>query len=111
MRARSTLESTSSKARSRSREGVAMDEAPRISPRLPSNHRRRHRRHCHQSSQRSRVHQHARLQRQHSRMHQSPRCQRQSKMRDGEPRDSKRRYDTLVGFAPEGKDRKPVTEG
>ena len=54
------------------------------------NYRRRHRRHCHRSSQRSRVHWHARLQRRYSRVHRPPRCQHQSRMRDGEPRGSKR---------------------
>jgi len=30
---------------------------------------------------------------------------------DGEPRGSKRRYDTMLGFVSEGRDRDPVTEG
>jgi len=32
-------------------------------------------------------------------------------MRDGEPRESKRRYDTMLGFVLAGRDRDPVTEG
>ena len=63
------------------------------------NCRRRHRRHCHQSSERSRRYRHARLQRRHSSVHQHPRCQRQSQKRDDEPRDSERRCDTMLDFA------------
>jgi len=40
-----------------------------------------------------------------------PRCQHQSQMRDGELRDSRRRYDTILGFASAGGDRDLVTEG
>jgi len=32
-------------------------------------------------------------------------------MRDGEPRDSKRPYITMLGFVSEGRDRDPVIEG
>jgi len=37
--------------------------------------------------------------------------QHQSQMREGEPRGSKRRYDTMLGFVSIGRDRDPVTEG
>jgi len=40
--------------------------------------------------------------RRHSRVHQPPRCQHRSQMRDGEPRGSERRYDTMLGFASAG---------
>jgi len=130
LQSKSTLESTAPNARSRSREGTAMNEAPGMSRRVSStcsprdmfsertcrhpSHRRRHRCHCnHRSSQRSRGHRHACLQRRDSRVHRLPCCQHQSKRRDGEPRDSKRRCDTMVGFkfALADRDRDPATEG
>ena len=98
------------RARSKFREVVNLDEAPRISPRvsskLPSS----------ESSSLSLVitalndrtdsrtdishgHWHARLQRRNSRVHWLPRCQHQSQRRDDEPRDWKRRCDTMLDFA------------
>ena len=121
VQARPTLESTAPKAGSRSREVVTLDEAPRISPRvspkLPSS----------ASSSLSLVitalndrtdsrtdishgHWHARLQRRNLRVHWLPRCQHQSQSRDDEPRDSKRRCDTMLDFASAGSYHGPTTE-
>jgi len=88
VQARSKLESTAQKVRSRSKEGVSLNAAQRIVIVI-------------WSSQRSRVQRHARLQLRHSRVHQSPYCQHQRQMRDGEPklRGLKRRYDMMFRTA------------
>jgi len=105
VQARSALESTAPKARSRSRENVTLNEAPRISPRvslkLPSL----------ASSSLSSFGCKSDIRR--SRVHWPPlnRCQHQSQMREGEPRGSKRRYNMMLGFASTGRDCDPVAEG
>ena len=111
---KSTLESTAPKARSRSRAGVAMNEALRISPRVSSKSPSSASSSLSRSAtKRLRGQQHAHLQRRHSRVHRLPRCQHQSKRRDDEPRDSKRRCrgNTMLDFAPASRYHNPMAEG
>ena len=111
VQARSTLTSTAPKARSRSGQVATLDEVPRISLRVSSKLPSSTSSCCRRSSQRSHGHRHTRERRRHSREHWLPRSHRQRQRRDGEPRDSKRRCDTMFDFAKAGSYHGSTTEG